>query len=159
MSSAPAWQCQRSVEVDVPVAFAWRYMTDVRNWSDPPADFTLDGPFAAGTQGTTRIPGQGTNSWTIREVDPGRSYTIEGGSFLENATLLAYWQFEPLSNQRTSVTQRLELRGANAAAYVADISAGFEPNLEPGLRRIAVLMTRAAEGDRSGGESPCLPDQ
>jgi hypothetical protein len=46
MSSAPAWECQRSVDVDVPVSFAWQWMTDVRNWSDPPAEFTLDGPFA-----------------------------------------------------------------------------------------------------------------
>jgi hypothetical protein len=85
MSFAPAWECQQSVDVDVPVSFAWQYMTDVRNWSDPPAEFTLDGPFAVGTQGTTRMPGQGTNVWTIGDVDPGRAYTIQGGSFLDNA--------------------------------------------------------------------------
>jgi hypothetical protein len=35
------------------------------------------------------------------------------------------------------------LSGANAAAYVADIRAAFEPNLEPGMRRIADMMARA----------------
>jgi hypothetical protein len=35
MTSAPAWQCHRSVDVDVSVSFAWQYMTNVSNWSDP----------------------------------------------------------------------------------------------------------------------------
>ena len=125
MSSAPAWECQRSVDVDVPASFAWQYMTDVRNWSDPPAEFTLDGPFAAGTRGTTRMPGQGTNVWTIGDVDPGRAYTIQGGSFLENASLLSHWRFEPLSDHSTRLTQRLELCGENAAAYVDGIRVGI----------------------------------
>ena len=37
MSTAPTWECQRSIDVDVPVSFAWAYMTDIRNWNDPPA--------------------------------------------------------------------------------------------------------------------------
>jgi hypothetical protein len=39
-------------------------------------------------------------------------------------------------------------------AYIDAIRAGFEPNLEPGLRRIAEMMTRAAgDGDRHGEET------
>jgi hypothetical protein len=41
MKAAPVWTCERSVDVDVPAAFAWRYMTIVRNWNDPPAEFDL----------------------------------------------------------------------------------------------------------------------
>ena len=84
-SKAPAWECQRSLDVDVPATFAWQCMTDVGNWSDPSAEFTLDGPFTSGAQGTTRMPGQPPAAWTVRDVDDGRAYTIEGGSFLENA--------------------------------------------------------------------------
>jgi hypothetical protein len=146
-----AWECQRSVEADVPVSFAWQFMADLRNWSDPPAEFTLDGPFANGSRGTTRMPGRPPASWTLRDVEPGRGYTIEGGSFLERAQFLVYWRFEPAPDGRTTLTQRMELRGENAAAYVADISAAFEPNLEPGMRRIAGLM-QAALRSRSSGE-------
>ena len=81
MGNAPAWECQRTVEAAVSVSFAWQYMTNVSNWSDPPAEFELDGPFAAGSRGTTRMPGQPPNTWMIRDVDPGRAYTLEGGSF------------------------------------------------------------------------------
>jgi hypothetical protein len=152
MSSTPAWECQRSVDVDLPVSFAWRYMTDVGNWSDPPAEFVLEGSFAAGARGTTRMPEQSPHVWTIRDVDPGRGYTIEGGSFLDRAVLLFHWRFDSLSDCRTRLTQRVELRGDNAQAYVSDIRAGFEPNLEPGLRRIANLMTRAAQENGRQGE-------
>ena len=89
MSAAPTWQCQRSIDVDVPVSFAWAYMTDIRNWNDPPAEFAFEGPFVEGTRGTTQMPGQRLAFWTIRDVEPGHRYTIEGGSFLERAVLLA----------------------------------------------------------------------
>jgi Polyketide cyclase / dehydrase and lipid transport len=144
MSTAPAWETQRSVEVAVPIAFAWRYMTDVRNWDDPPAEFALDGPFAAGSRGTTRMPGRPLALWTICDVEPGRAYTIESGSFLERALLRFHWRFDPISDRKARLTQRVELCGENAAAYVAEVRAGFEPNLEPGLRRLAERMTRAA---------------
>ena len=140
MSDAPAWECQRSVDADVSIAFAWSYMTNVFNWSDPPAEFSLDGPFVAGARGTTRMPGQPPRDWVIRGVDPGKAYTIE--TLLERARLLFQWRFEELSDGRTRMTQRIGVYGEHAAAYVDDIRAGFEPNLEPGMRRIAESMAR-----------------
>ena len=142
MSAAPAWECQRSIDVEVPVSFAWAYMTDIRNWNDPPAEFALEGPFVEGTRGTTQMPGQPLAFWTIRGVDPGRGYTIEGGSFFERAVLLVHWRFDPLSERTARLTQRMELRGENAATYVDEINSAFEPNLEPGMRRIAQTMER-----------------
>jgi hypothetical protein len=108
------------------------------------AEFALEGPFAAGTRGTTKMPGQLTNSWIIRDVDPGRAYTIEGSSFLENALLLVHWQFDSLLEDRTRLTQRLELSGENAARYADKIRSAFEPNLEPGMQRIARMMVERA---------------
>ena len=112
MSIAPVWECQRSVEAEVPVSFAWAYMTDISNWNDPPAEFALEGPFV----------------------------TIEGDFFLERAVLLVHRRFDPLSERTARLTQRMELRGENAAAYVDEIQSLFEPNMEPGLRRIAQRM-------------------
>jgi hypothetical protein len=154
MGTAPVWQCGRSVYADVPASFAWQYMTNVSNWSDPPATFALDGPFQAGSQGTTHMPGQPPHSWVIRNVDPGKTYTLEGGSFLQGALLLFHWRFDAVSDHRTRLTQRIELHGDNAATYVDEIRAGFEPNLEPGMRRIAESMERAAsEASRSSEDA------
>ena len=143
MTSDPVWTCERSVDVDVPAAFAWQFMTDVRNWSDPPAEFTLDGPFAAGTRGATSLPGQPRIGWIIRTVDPGRSYTIDASGGLENAWLLFHWEFDAVSAQQTRLTQRVELSGENGGMYVNDVRA-FETNLESGMRRIAAMMVSRA---------------
>jgi hypothetical protein len=154
MKATPVWTCERSVDADVPAAFAWRYMTDVRNWNDPPAEFELDGPFANGARGTTRMPDQPPVSWTIAEVDRGSGYTIVGDGFLENVLLSVRWRFEPLSDGRTRLTQRMELSGVNAPAHVEAIRAAFEPNLEPGMRRIADLMVGAMAMEDGSVERP-----
>src|SRR6266545_6320734 len=97
MNSALAWECQCSVDVDVPVSFAWRYMSDIHNWSDPPAEFGLEGPFAVGSVGWTRMPGQPVYSWTLLEVTPERAYTIGASSFLKGAELRVHWRFDAVS--------------------------------------------------------------
>lgn len=97
------------------------------------------------------MPGRPPAKWTIRNVEPGRGYTIEGGSFLEGAVLWFHWRFDAVSDGTTRLTQRVELCGEKAAAYVADVSAGFGPNLEPGLRRIAERMLQAGA---TGGATP-----
>ena len=153
MRAAPVWTCERSIEVDVPAAFAWQYMTDVRNWDDPPATFELDGPFADGARGITRMPDQPPLFWTICDIDPGSGYTIVGGGFLEDAELRVRWHFEPVSDRKTRLTQRMELTGANAAAYVEAISQTFGPNLEPGMRRIANSMALAWASEGRPSES------
>jgi hypothetical protein len=142
-SSGPMWQCHYAIDVDVPVSYAWSYMTDVRNWNDPPAEFSLEGPFVDGTRGLTHTPGQPPIWWTIRDVERGRAYTIESGPFLDRAVLRFYWQFDPLSERSARMAQRVELSGENAAAYVDEIKTAFGANLEPGMRRIAQMIERA----------------
>ena len=112
-----AWECQRAVDAEVPVSFAWQFMTNVDNWSDPPAEFTLDGPFVAGARGTTSLPGQPAISWIISHVDVGRGYTIEGSELFERACLRIHWRFEAVTELGTRLTQHLELVGDNAAEY------------------------------------------
>jgi Polyketide cyclase / dehydrase and lipid transport len=140
--SEPAWEVECSVEADVSLRFAWAFWTNIANWVDPPATFELDGPFASGARGTTRLPGQPPFTWVVTDVQPERSFTTELA--LQGASFLAERRFEALPGGRTRLTQRLELRGENADAYVEGCRAGFEPNLEPGMTRIADAMARAA---------------
>src|SRR2546426_517750 len=84
------YQVEHSVEAPVSPAFAWDWRTDVRNWDDPPAQFQLDGPFAAGSWGTTRLPGQEPLRWQIRDVQPGKSFVMEMP--LDRATLSFEWR-------------------------------------------------------------------
>ena len=70
-----AWATEHSVETTATPAFTWTYMTDVKNWDDPPAEFRLNGSFTSGSLGTTKIPGQVPRQWRLREVKPHDSYT------------------------------------------------------------------------------------
>jgi ketosteroid isomerase-like protein len=145
---SPAWQIEHSVEADVSSALAWGFWTNIANWDDPPAKFILVGPFADGSTGSTLIPGQAPLSWRIRDVNPGRSATIEMP--LDAAALTFRWTFEPSGDRRTRITQRIALIGENAAAFVEQAQAGFASNLAAGMTRIAAAMSRAdAEPEKS----------
>ena len=144
-----ALQLEHSVEADVSPPFAWSFRIDVANWNDPPAKFALDGPFAAGSRGTTFLPGQAPLHWYIRDVKPGESFIVE--MQLDRASLSFEWRFYALSKHRTRLTQVIVLSGDNAAAYAAQVEAGFGSNLADGMKRIAAEMAAAEEYARSPG--------
>jgi hypothetical protein len=103
-----AWELTESVETDATLEFAWSYWANVANWNDPPATFELDGPFAAGSYGITRIPGQEPMRWLVRAVSPPHTATIQLA--LHGAALLFEWKLEPVTNARTRLTQRVMLQ-------------------------------------------------
>jgi hypothetical protein len=143
------YQAEYSVEAPVSSAFAWDWRTDVRNWDDPPAQFRLDGAFADGTWGTTQLPGQEPVRWRIRDVRPGRSFTVDMP--LDRATLSFEWRFERVSDRRTRLWQRIVLAGENGAAYAEQVGAGFGSNLADGMNRIAAALSAAAADTGDAG--------
>ena len=136
-----ACQLEHSVDADVTPAFAWNWRTDIKNWDDPPAHFELDGPFAKGSAGTTRLPGQEPIRWQIRDVRPGTSFIIDMP--LDRAVLSFEWVFDAVADRRTRITQRIVLSGDNATAYADQVQAGFGSALPDGMTRIADALVRA----------------
>src|SRR6266436_1126368 len=127
-----------AVETNASPAFAWNYWTDVANWYDPPAKFELDGPFASGSRGTTRLPEQEPLEWVIREVTPPNAATIE--MQLEGATLSFEWRFAGLADGRTRLTQRIILKAEKADMYLSQVKAAFTANLPDGMNKLAKAM-------------------
>lgn len=140
MTTAP-WEITHSVETNASPAFAWNFWTDVTNWDDPPAEFELDGPFVAGSRGTTRVPGQKPLHWFIREVTPPNAATIE--MRLDDASLLFEWRFEGLVDGRTRLTQRVVLGGKKADMYLPQVKTAFTTNLPDGMNKLATKMANA----------------
>jgi len=144
-----ALQLEHSIEVEVSLEFAWRYRTDIATWNDPPATFVLEGPFIAGSRGTTLLPEQQPLHWNIREVQPLNAFILE--MQLDRALLTFEWRFDSWSKQRTRMTQRIELSGDNEAAYAQQVEAGFRPGLADGMRRIATEMAAAETRSMKAG--------
>ena len=139
---------EHSIDADVSVAFAWKFRTDVTNWTDPPATFALNGAFTDGSQGSTTLPGQPPMIWWIRDVHAERSFAIEIP--LDRATLRFEWNLEAVT-AGTKLTQRILLSGANATAYRQQVEMGFGPTLVDGMRRIAADMVAAERASKNCG--------
>jgi hypothetical protein len=138
--SQAAWETDYSVETDAPLSFAWEFMSNVANWDDPPARFSLDGRFVTGARGTTQMPDQPAQPWQLSDVTPMQSYTV---SFdLNRATLSFKWTFDPVVD-RTRLTQHVRLSGENAGEYLTMVQQTFSANLAPGMERIAASIHRA----------------
>ena len=136
-----AWEISHSVDASASPAVAWSYMTNVANWDDPPAKFELDGEFAVGSRGTTRMPGQEPWHWYLREVSPMKSYTLEMP--LDRAAMTFEWRFDGLADGGTRLTQQIVLKGENAAAYFEQVQLAFTSSLAAGMLKIAAAMERA----------------
>ncbi len=130
-----------SVETNASPAFAWHYWTNIANWDDPPAEFELDGPFATGSRGATRLPRQEPVHWFIRDVAPPSAATIEMS--LDGAALLFVWRFVGLADERTRLTQRIVLKGEKADMYLSQVKAAFTANLPDGMNKLATAMANA----------------
>jgi hypothetical protein len=147
VTTNPAWEAEHSEEADASPDFAWRYWTNVANWDDPPAQFELDGPFAVGARGLTRIPGQEPIHWIIREVTPGEAAIIE--ILLDGAALAIEWKFAELAEGRTRLTQRVVLHGEKADAYLEHAKL-FAANMPNGMKKMASAMASVAARRTSG---------
>ena len=138
-----AWAIEHSVETEATPAFTWTYMTDVKNWDDPPAEFKLNGPFATGSTGTTEVPGQPPRQWRLKNVNPRETYTIEIA--MPGAVISCKWMFSEIPGNRTRLTQHINLEGENAFSYKEDVQRAFGTGLAPGMNRIATAISEAYE--------------
>jgi hypothetical protein len=136
-----ALRLEHSIDAEVTQEFAWKYRTDIATWNDPPARFVLDGPFIAGTRGTTLMPGEQPLYWSIQGIRPPKAFVLE--MQLDQAVLTFEWRFEALSERTTRMTQTIVLSGENAPSYAEQVEAGFGPGLADGMRRIATEMAAA----------------
>ena len=64
MATVP-WEITHLIETNASPTVAWQYWTNIANWDDAPAEFELEGPFATGSRGITRLPGQEPLHWFI----------------------------------------------------------------------------------------------
>jgi len=138
-----AWVFEHSVDCHASREFAWRYWSNVENWLfDTSVEaITIDGPFAAGTRGTSKPRGGDLINWQLVEVEDGRRAVIE--ILLPGAVVRFHWQFEELTDAATRMTQRVTLEGERAADYLAG-AAELEKGIPEGMRRLAAEITLAA---------------
>jgi hypothetical protein len=105
---------------------------------------TLDGPFQAGTRGTTKVRGQEPTHWRLVEVKPPERTVSEVE--LTEAVVRFTWTYEELTDGRTRLSQHIVLEGPGAEAYVPVIEASLAPNVGKGAGKLAEEIARYAAG-------------
>lgn len=133
-----AWEFQHSAECKASKSFAWSFWTDVSNWERLEGKavewIKIHGPFAVGTSGETKMPEQALQPWTITQMEPEHSATIELP--VAGAVFVNEMHMESLSPQRTRITQRLSLTGEKAKE-LAGAMGMFETSAPQGLAKLA----------------------
>jgi hypothetical protein len=102
----------------------------------------LNGPFDVGSRLTTSLPGQTLHSLIREVVNGSRSDEAIIDKQLPGAILSFQWKFESLSQDRTRITQRLVLSGADAEALVAPTSA-LEKTAPEGTGKVVSAIERS----------------
>ncbi|MEN3332003.1 MAG: hypothetical protein V7641_1368 [Blastocatellia bacterium] len=138
------WEFAHSVECPVSREFAWQFWTDVDNWlfDISVESVTLDGPFAAGTIGTTKPRGGDPINWQLLEVEDGHRAVVEIN--LPGAVVKFHWQFEDLPNAATRIFQQVTMEGEGAANYIAG-AAELEKGIPQGMGKLAEEISKAAQ--------------
>jgi hypothetical protein len=143
-----SWELKHSVVANADRQAVWEFVSNIDNLAriegDAVESMTLDGPFQAGTTGTTKMRGQAAAHWRLVAVKPPEGSVTE--LELTGAVVRFTWTYQELPDNRTRLTQHLVLEGPGAAAFVPVMEQHFAPNLGPGMERLAEEIARYAAG-------------
>jgi hypothetical protein len=142
------WELKHSVIANANRQTVWEFVSDIDNLAriegDAVESMTLDGPFQAGSMGTTKMRGQEPIHWRLAEVEPPRRSVTE--IELAGAVVRFNWTYEELPDGRTRLSQHIVLEGPGAEAYVPFMEEHIAGNLPQGMQRLAEEVARYAEG-------------
>jgi Polyketide cyclase / dehydrase and lipid transport len=137
------YQFQHSVDAAVSREAAWRFWTNVNNWTlDSDIEWVwLEGGFCPGSKGTTKTKSSDLVQWRIAEVIEGKSAVIEIA--LPGAEASFAWKFEDLPETKTRLTQTITFSGEQADNFATQMSNGFEQGIRQGMQKVAEAMERS----------------
>jgi hypothetical protein len=142
------WELKHSVISNADRQAVWDFVSNIdklaRFEGDAVESMTLDGPFQAGSKGSTKMRGQEPTYWRLVEVEPpGRSVSeVE----LNGAVVRFTWTYEELPDGRTRMSQHMVLEGPGAEAYVPFMEEHFVVNLPKGMERLAEEVAKQDAG-------------
>lgn len=137
------WKFEHSVDCPVSPECAWQFWSHVENWLfDVSVEaVTLDGPFAAGTTGTTKPRDGDPLNWQLIAVEAGHGAVVEIN--LPGAVIHFHWRFEELPNAATRISQVVTMTGEGAADYLEGAKQ-LEWGIPEGMRKLVEEIVKAA---------------
>ena len=142
------WELKHSVIANADRRTVWEFVSNIDNLAriegDAVESITLDGPYQAGSKGTTKMRGQEPIHWRLADVEPPRRSVTE--MELTGAVVRFNWTYEELPDGRTRLSQHIVLEGPGAEAYVPVMEEHLAPNAGKGAEKLAQEIERYAAG-------------
>ena len=137
------WAVEHSVETSAAPEAVWRLWADVEHWPEWNAgvkQIELSGPFAVGSTILMTPPGDESVALRIAEAVEPELFVDEadGGDFVVRTT----HRVEPVGEQRSRVTYRMEIKGPAADTVGPQIG----PEISGDFPQVLAALAARAEG-------------
>jgi len=133
----PPFEFEHSVEVSASAATAWEVWTEHGNWpADPSTDWvTTDDVVASGAVGDAKRLDLPFVRSRVAESRAAERAVLEAE--MPGVTFRFEMSFEPLSENRTRLRQRVTLTGPHAATFAPLLGPVFEQSIRDNLLALA----------------------
>src|SRR6202171_2133423 len=134
------WTYEHSIETDASPESIWPLYSDVPAWPrwDQGLEWvTLSGPFAGGSTGSLKVPGQDPLSFTVLEVRPLRGFSDE--TYIPGLAIRFDHALELTATGKTRITHRVIITGPAAEDAAPDLGPQITADVPQAMESLARL--------------------
>jgi len=143
------WTYEHSIETAASPESIWPLYTDVPAWPrwDQGLEWvTLDGPFAAGSTGSLKVPGQDPLPFTILDVRPLEGFSDE--TYIPGLAIRFDHSLERTSSGKTRITHRVSITGPGAAEAGPHLGPQITADVPEAMESLAGLALQTGTPSR-----------
>jgi uncharacterized protein YndB with AHSA1/START domain len=139
------WSTEHTLTTTSSPETLWQLLSDVNGWgawNDGIETITLDGPLAVGATFQMKPPGEEVLTSTIAELEQNRLLTDV--TDLGNLVIRVKHLLEPLAEEGTTITYRVEVTGPAADAIGAEVGTAISADFPQVLAALVAAANAAA---------------
>jgi hypothetical protein len=143
------WTYEHSIETKASPESIWPLYRDVPAWPrwDQGLEWvTLDGPFAAGSTGSLKVPGQDPLPFTILDVRPLEGFSDE--TYIPGLAIRFDHSLERTSSGKTRITHRVSITGPDAAEAGPHLGPQITADVPEAMESLAGLALQTGTPSR-----------
>ena len=138
------WTYEHSIETDASPESIWPLYTDVPAWPrwDQGLEWvTLTGPFAAGSTGSLKVPGQDPLPFKVLEVRPMEGFSDE--TYIPGLAIRFDHSLERMAAGKTRITHRVIITGPAADDLGSDLGPQITADVPEAMASLAHLAQQS----------------
>ena len=146
------WTYEHSIETDASPESIWPLYSDVPAWPrwDQGLEWvTLSGPFAAGSTGSLKVPGQDPLPFKVLDVRPREGFSDE--TYIPGLAIRFDHSLEVTATGKTRITHRVIITGAAAEKLGPQLGPQITSDVPEAMESLARLAQLSGATSRRTG--------